>query len=83
MAKKLKTTNVKYEKTAKLSLATGGQGASIFHFEYVDKEGKFAFNPGRAAFKHKEVLQKIIDFYRLTYSLGVSSGLKQNMCNQS
>ena len=37
-------------------------------FDYVDKDGKFAFNPGRSDFKHKEVLQKIIDFSKLTWN---------------
>lgn len=68
MAKKVKATSIKREKTAKLSLATGSQRNPIFHFEYVDKDGEFAFNPGRTDFKHKEVLQKIIEFSKLTWN---------------
>ena len=68
MAKKVKVTVVKREKTIESLPVIGSQGVPVFHFDYVDKDGKFAFNPGRSDFKHKEVLQKIIDFSKLTWN---------------
>ena len=68
MAKKVKVTVVKREKTIESLPVIGSQGVPVFHFDYVDKDGTFAFNPGRSDFKHKEVLQKIIDFSKLTWN---------------
>lgn len=40
----------------------------IWRFDMIDRSGKFAFDLSRDDFKHKEVLQKLMDYGEMTWA---------------
>jgi len=39
----------------------------VWRFDKIDREGKFAFDLSRQDFKHREVLQKLIEYGNMTW----------------
>lgn len=40
----------------------------IWRFDKIDRSGKFAFDLSRPDFQHREILQKLMDYGRMTWS---------------
>lgn len=56
------------EKETKVpSLNLEGGHHPVFHFEYVDRDGPFAFNPYCSKFKSDDFIEKIINFSSMTW----------------
>lgn len=58
----------KYKKqVVKIHHASTIKETPIWRFDKIDRDGKFAFNLSRKDFKHKEVLQKLIEYGNMTW----------------
>lgn len=52
----------------KSSLSSTIRETPIWRFDKLDRDGKFAFDLSRSDFKHREVLQKLIDYGAMTWA---------------
>lgn len=55
------------KQVVKISTGSTIKQQPIWRFDKIDKTGKFAFNLSRTDFKHKEVLEKLIEYGKMTW----------------
>ena len=61
--KEVKTNLVAAQKDVKIPrLKKESKGLPIFHFNKIDRDGSFAFDPCRDCFQSHDFLKKVIDY---------------------